>query len=126
MHRRVGPTTVVLALAAALAACALLEASAHLMRRAYDELMDNRNHYLPCSQLPPAADVLRVMEEQDTAIQAILQVNPGHVGVEVDTATCPGRADLLIWYASHENRLAIERLIAGRTFHGVPYRLQNR
>jgi hypothetical protein len=34
--------------------------------------------------------------------------------------------DLSIWYASHQNRLVIEKIIAGETFYGIAYRLQNR
>ena len=48
------------------------------------------------------------------------------MGIDIDETTCPGKADLLIWYASHENRLEIERIIADERFFGVPYRLQNR
>ncbi len=59
-------------------------------------------------------------------VRAIEAVNPGRVGVDVDASTCPGRADLLIWYASHADRLAIERLIGSDTFFGIPYRLENR
>jgi hypothetical protein len=66
-----------------------------------------------------------VTAHQET-IRQIEQVNPGLVGVEIDASTCPGKADLLIWYASHQNRQAIEAIIAGETFYGVPYRLQNR
>ena len=53
-------------------------------------------------------------------------MNPGLVGVDVDASACPGKADLLIWYASHQDRLAIEKILAADTFFGIPFRLQNR
>jgi len=103
----------------------ILEAQTKIIRRAIDDTVyDSRNHYLPCEKLPTETEVRKVVEEHKEIIQQIEQVNPGWVGVEIDTS-CPGKADLVIWYASHQNRLAIEKIIAGETFYGVPYRLQN-
>jgi hypothetical protein len=65
-----------------------------------------------------------VEEHQDT-VERIMEVNPGFVWLEVDDASCPGRADIVIYYPSHRNRLAIEEIIGGDTFFGVPYRLRN-
>jgi hypothetical protein len=103
-----------------------IEAQTMIRRTIDDVLYDNRNHYLPCEQLPTELEVRKVVAEHQDVIQQMEQVNPGLVGVEIDTSTCPGKADLLIWYASHQNRLDIEEIIAGETFYGVPYRLQNR
>ncbi len=112
----------------------LLEAQTHLVRRAITDLVyDNRNHYLPCEKLPAENEVRRVLAERQEVIRQIEMVNPGSVGVEIGTS-CPGKADLVIWYASHENRLAIEAILADttgagsteETFFGIPYRLQNR
>lgn len=96
-------------------------------RHALDDLLfDNKNHYLPCDRLPEKGQVMQIVQEHQAVIQTIAQVHPGFVGVEIDTATCPGKADLLIWYASHEDRTAIEKMIGGDTFLGIPYRLNNR
>lgn len=96
------------------------------LARLYDNLvLDNRNHYLPCNKLPTRLEVEKVVEAQQETIHKILAVNPGLVGVEVQEV-CPGRADIVIWYASHANRLAIEKIIGGETFFGIPYRLENR
>jgi Holliday junction resolvasome RuvABC endonuclease subunit len=104
-----------------------IESQIKIVHRIYDNfVLDNKNHYLPCEELPTEADVSRIVEQHRDKIRAIEQVNPGFVGVEIDTFTCPGQADLVIWYASHQNRLAIEEIIGGDTFFGVPYRLQNR
>ena len=104
-----------------------IESQTKIIRRLYDNLvLDNRNHYLPCEELPAETEVLSILQQHQDVVQAIEGVNPGSVGIDVDASTCPGRADLLIWYASHPNRLEIERLIEGDTFFGVPYRLQNR
>jgi len=105
----------------------LLESQTKIFRRMYDEIiLDNRNHYLACEQLPSEEEVTRIIEAHQDKIERIEQVNPGFVGVEMDISTCPGKADILFWYGTHKDRLLIEGLIANDTFYEVPYRLQNR
>jgi len=96
------------------------------LRKTYDEVvLDNRNHYLSCEQLPSESEVRQVMEAHQDVIERIEQVNPGFVGVEVDTSTCPGKADIIFSYGTHQDRLQIENIIADDTFYGIPYRLMN-
>ena len=105
----------------------IIETRFKVIQRAYDHfVMDNRNHYLSCQELPPKVEVERILEQHKDAIQQIQEVAPGFVGAEVDSYTCEGKADLLIWYGTHEQRVAIEQIIAADTFFGIPYRLQNR
>lgn len=105
----------------------LFEAKTRSLRRLADDVLyDNRNHYLPCEQLPALPQVEGVVKAHQDVIRQIEQVNPGSVGVEIDTLTCPGKADILFWYGAHQDRLAIEGIIGGNTFWGIPYRLQNR
>jgi len=105
----------------------IIETQTNVIRRLYDNLiLDNQGHYLSCEELPAETQVLAILEQHQDTIQAIEDVNPGLVGVEVDSSTCTGRADLVIWYASHQNRLEIEKIIGSDTFFGIPYRLQNR
>ena len=105
----------------------ILESQTKFLRKTYDQIvLDNRNHYLSCDQLPTAAEVKRVMEERQDVIKKIEQINPGFVGVEMDTSICPGKADILFWYGNHKDGLLIESLVPGETFYGIPYRLQNR
>ena len=105
----------------------ILEVQTKFVRKAYDEIfLDNRNHYLPCEQLPLEIEVRRVMDDHQDVIKRIEQIHPGFVGAEIDNSICPGKADILFWYGIHEDRLRIEDLIAGETFYGIPYRLQNR
>ena len=105
----------------------ILEAQTKFLRKAYNEIvLDNRGHYLSCEQLPSEVEARRVMESHENELQRIEQINPGFVGVELDTSTCPGQADILFWYGTHQDRLLIEDIIAGDTFYGLPYRLENR
>jgi hypothetical protein len=105
----------------------LLEVQTKFLRRTYDEMiLDNRNHYLSCEQLPSETEVIQVMKEHQDVIKRIEQINPGFVGVEIDDSICPQKAGILFWYGTHADRLRIEDIIAGETFYGIPYRLQNR
>jgi hypothetical protein len=104
-----------------------LETQFKVLRRTYDHLvLDNRNHYLSCSDLPERAKAEQVVAQHQDVLQQIQQVAPGSVGVELDSSTCDGKADLLIWYGTHEQRIAIEKIIRDDTFFEIPYRLQNR
>jgi hypothetical protein len=105
----------------------IVESQTNFFRKIYDDaILDNRNHYLSCEQLPSEEEVRRVMEAHQDTIEKIEQVNPGFVGVEMDSSICPGKADILFWYGTHQDRLRIESLIANDTFYEVPYRLEDR
>jgi hypothetical protein len=105
----------------------IMENQTKLVSRAYDNfILDNKDHYLSCDQLPSETEVSRILAEHQDVVQRIEQVNPGYVGVEMDAGTCPGKADILIWFGTHQDRELIEKIIGGETFFGIPYRLQNR
>jgi hypothetical protein len=110
--------------------CALamiVEARFKVLQHSYDDfVLDNRNHYLPCKDLPPKDETAKIIRQHSDLIQQIQEVAPGSVGFEMDASTCEGKADMLFWYGTHEQRLAIEKIIGGKTFFGIPYRLQNR
>lgn len=98
----------------------------NFVRGLYNELvLDSKDHFLSCDELPSVAEVEQIVDSHQETIDKIKQVNPGSVFVEIDTATCPGKADIVILYGTHQNRLAIEQIIGGDTFFGVPYRLGN-
>ena len=104
----------------------IFESQTKFFRGTYDEvILDNRNHYLSCEQLPMEAEVRRVMEAHQDLIVRIEQINPGFIGVEMDTSTCAGKADIIFWYGTHQDRVLIESIIGDDTFYGVPYRLRN-
>jgi hypothetical protein len=104
-----------------------VEAQTKILHRALDNFVyDNENHYLPCDELPTEVEVRAVVQAHQDVIRAIEAVGPGFIGVEVDTFTCPGKADLLIWYGTHQDRLGIKDIIDADTFFGVPYRMVNR
>ena len=105
---------------------AVVEAQTKVLHHAFDNIIyDNKNHYLPCEKLPAEAEVRTIVKAHHETIQAIEGVNPGLAGVEIGIP-CAGKADILIWYASHANRIEIEKIIGSDTFYGIPYRLNNR
>ena len=130
MGRNWKKTPLIVLIIAILVIClgvAVAEIQTKFIRRLMDNVLyDNRNHYLSCEQLPTVSTVMQVVEEHQDLIQEIEQMKPGFVGVEIDTFTCPGKADLVFWYGGHEERLAIESIINNETLFGVPYRLHNR
>jgi hypothetical protein len=82
----------------------VLEAQTKFFQKAYDDLiLDNRGHYLSCEQLPSEAEVRRVLEDHQDVIKKIERIKPGFVGVEIDTSTCPDKADILFWYGTHQD-----------------------
>ncbi len=107
-------------------AAIVIESETKVLRRMVDDMLyDSYNHYLPCEALPEAAEVNSVVEEHVEEIRRIEQVDPESVVVRVDTGTCPGKADLVIFYGAHRHRVEIEAIIAGNRFHGIPFRLAN-
>jgi hypothetical protein len=90
-----------------------------------DKLYDNKNHYLSCRELPEAELVLQVVKDHREEVDQIRNVNPGNVTLWVDTVKCPGKAEIVIEYPGHGDRLKIEALINGDRFFVIPYRLVN-
>jgi hypothetical protein len=105
----------------------IFESKTRLLRRTYDDaVLDNRNHFLSCDQLPSEDEVRRVMQAHQDMIERIEKINPGLIGVEIDASACPGKADILFWYGTHLDRLLIESIVDDDTFYGIPYRFENR
>ena len=130
MNSKRKTVTVISSIFIGLVACAgmlLVVAKTKIIRRWIDNVLyDNRYHYLLCEQLPPISNVERVIQEHQDVIQQIEAVNPGFVGVEINTCNEMQNADITFWYASHKDRIAIERIIGSDTFFDVPYNLNNR
>jgi len=85
-----------------------------------DVVYDNRLHGVICEELPALSEVEQIVEEHRDSIKEIENVNPGFIFVKVESP-CPGKGIIVIEYASHQDRLRIEKLI-GETFFGVPWK----
>jgi len=117
---------VVISLLTAVALLLFLEFQAKIIRQTLEDVLyDNRFHRISCEKLPSIAEVEKVIAEHQDVIRQIEAVNPGFVGIEVNTCGT-GNADITFWYGSHKDRMSIENIIGSDTFFGVPYNLQNR
>ena len=98
------------------------EYKTHFLKKTVADLVyDNRAHYLSCEELPTLSEVEQVVEEHQSLIREIENVNPGFIFVSI-SSPCPGKGEIVIEYPSHQDRLRIEELIGEETFFGIPYR----
>jgi hypothetical protein len=115
-----------LVLTACLISTVLFETQTRFLSHWIDDVIyDNKNHYLSCQALPTESVVRETLEANQDVLREIEQVNPEAVRIIIDDFTCPGKADLVIYYPSNKNRQAIEQILQGDTFFGIPYRLVN-
>jgi hypothetical protein len=99
-----------------------IERKTHFFQKTISDLIyDNRGHYLSCEKLPALSEVEQIVEEHQSLIQEIEQVNPGFIFVSIGSP-CPGKGEIIIEYPSRQDRLRIEELIGDDTFFGIPYR----
>ncbi len=114
-------------------------------------IMDSRNHYLSCDQLPSVEQVDTVVKEHKEVIEQLIKaagkrfhdtkitplweenmVKDGEDsyisfswGEPYPDCQNTGKGDIQIMYPSHQDRVVIEKIINGDTFFGIPYRLKN-
>ena len=86
---------------------------------------DNKEIFLSCEELPDESLTQQTLEAHRSVIDAIKQVHPGFIEVDIDTMNCPGKAVVVIRYPSHQDRVAIEEILEDGTFFGIPVRLIN-
>lgn len=121
---RIGLLAVLLLLAGALL---VGETQTHLLRHWWDAVLyDNYHHYLPCEALPTLPEVETVLLVHQAEVDAIQSIEPGSVVVMPGVLpACPGKADVVIHYPSRQVRQAIEQMLGGKTFFGLPARWIN-
>lgn len=91
----------------------------------YERTMGNKEHFLTCADLPAIEEVEQMLADHQDLVDRVLQVNPGHILVYADSSRCPDEADIVILFNTVEDSRAIQRIIGGDTFAGVPYRMYN-
>lgn len=91
-----------------------------------DAVLGNKDHGLSCEQLPLPESVDQVLAEHNDVVEQILSANTGNVFLDVDREICPGKADIVISFATSDDRQKIESILGDDTFFGVPVRLRNR
>lgn len=104
----------------------LSEPFTHFFHRIADTLIyNNYHHYLPCSALPKLSKVESVVAQHTEVIAQIESLSPGNIEVVIDSITCPGKASIIIFYASKEESKLIKEVLTDKTFFGVPLSLIN-
>ena len=99
----------------------------HLFHRLADNyLYNNYHHYLSCSDLPALDEVEKAVAEHSETVEKIERINPDDVEFIIDSATCPGKASITIYYASKDQRSQIDKILPDKTFFGIPLTLINR
>ena len=99
----------------------------HFLRRMVDDMLyDNYNHYLACEDLPQKDEIEQTLAEHTDIIDQIRLISPD-VDISIDDMLChdSDHSDLVISYASHSQRVAVEDIIGGKTFFGIPVRWRN-
>lgn len=124
-----------------IAVLVITESKTHLIGKVHDNyVLDNRNHYLRCDQLPKMEQVNKVISEHKDTIEQIFEevkkdnnsepiwennlASDGYVSFEWNECGSDN-GDILISYLSHTDRKIIEKIINSDTFFGIPYRLVN-
>ena len=86
----------------------------------------SKPHRVPCDQWPTPDEVRRVIEQHQEVVRQIESINPGFTVLDINTLSCPGRADIQILYATARDREAIKLILeGGKYFFGVPYQMWN-
>jgi len=80
-------------------------------------LYDNKGVFLSYEEMPEESVTRQILEAHRSTVDLIKQVNSGFIDVETDTMNCPGKAVIVIHYPSHQNRLAIEKILRDGTWH---------
>lgn len=128
------------------------ERKTHFVSKFADSvIMDNKNHYLSCDQLPSVEQVDKVVKEHKDVVEKVIKdvgkryrdseatpvwkentVSDGESfyvsfswGESYPNCQNTGKGDVEIMYPAHQDRIIIEKIINGSTFFGIPYKLRN-
>lgn len=91
---------------------------------------DNREHFLPCEDLPFYTQVKKALREHGDVAETIGKISGAEVQArEIKCQIVPGgmeyiKGDIGIYYSSHDQREQIEKLI-GDNFFGIPWTGKN-
>lgn len=120
-------TKILLALLIIIIILVISEPFTHLFHRIADNLIyNNYHHYLSCSDIPELTEVEKTIEQHKDVVEKIKSIDPENVEFIIDSWTCPGKASIIIYYASRDQRSQIDKILPDKNFFGVPISLINR
>lgn len=83
-------------------------------------------HRIPCDEWPTSEEVEQALDRHTDVIRRIENVKPGGIDLSINTRSCPGRAELYIYYPARRHINEINMIIGDeKYFFGVPYTLRN-
>ena len=83
-------------------------------------------HRIPCDEWPTSEEVEQVLERHTDVIRRIENVKPAGIDLSINNRSCPGRAELYIYYPARRHINEISTIIGDeKYFFGVPYTLRN-
>lgn len=97
-----------------------------VQRLIQDKLYDNVPSFAACDRLPSVSGAQRALDGHADLVAVIRRVAPDEVTIEPSTQRCgDDRAEILITYGSHDQRIRIQALLAKGWFGDVPVSLRN-
>ncbi len=84
-------------------------------------------HRIPCSKWPTPDEVEQVVDQHARVVRRVENVDePGSILVSINPLRCPGKAEIVIYYAVNRYLESIREIIGDeKYFFGVPYSLKN-
>ena len=113
--------------AVGLLAFAIWEAnSAHLRDLLSVSIYGTKPHRIPCEKWPKREEVEQALERHIGVIRRIESIKSGSIDLSINTWSCPGKAELYIYYPANHHIKEIKTIIGDeKYFFGVPYTLRN-
>lgn len=89
-------------------------------------IYDSAFHHAVCADMPTPEAADAIVAQYHAELKAIEAIDPGRTWYEYDRSACEGeRAEITFYYGSHAQRLIIEKMVGGDTFHGIPFNMIN-
>jgi len=88
------------------------------------ELMEEGNP-IPCDEQVPLEEVEALFVEHQDVVAQIQDIASTRVSIRSNDCDGEKKANVLIMYMAKQNKNAIQDILGGNTFYGVPIRWQN-
>ena len=114
-------------LAVGLLAFAIMEINTAYLRDFLSvSIYGTRPHRIPCDDWPTRDEVEQTLKQHTGVIRRIEFIGSGSVDLSINTWSCPGKAELYIYYPAKRHIKTIRTIIGNeKYFFGVPYTLRN-
>lgn len=78
-----------------------------------------------CEELFPSEQVANIFSEHSDTKEEIEAIKPGFIFFSIyPVERCPGKSEVYLYYGVEQDRVKI-RKIMGKTFWGIPVRMEN-